>query len=104
VERRRRQPDRAILNTDQRIAGFPVEQVDPAGLASAREAAPHLSVNLGIEQDDRRRKIVVPDIVSHRLEVPAVLPGRRLDGDDGRAVEVIARTHSAVEIRTGVAG
>src|SRR5690606_10505304 len=60
--------------------------------------------DLGVEQDDGVGRVVVPDVVVRLLEVPAVFPGRGVDGDDGRGEEVVAGTDGAVELRPGVAG
>ena len=58
---------------------------------------------IGVEQHDGIRRVVVPQIVMHLLEVPAVLARLRLDRDHRDAEEVVAGPHGAVQIGAGVA-
>src|SRR5262245_42949819 len=49
-----------------------------------------------------RAEIVVPDVVMHQLLVPEALAGRDVDGDERRAIEVVARArHADVIVLTG---
>src|SRR5690606_6909987 len=95
---------RSLLDADERRAVGAVEDVDPAGLARLREALAHHAVDFDVEQHDGARAVVVPDIVMHLLEVPAVFAGLRIDGDDRRGEEVVAGADRAVVVGTGIAG
>ena len=57
-----------------------------------------------VEQRARRWHVGVPEIVMHRLEVPQVLAGLRIDGDDRIGVDVVAGAVAAVVVGGGVAG
>ncbi len=95
---------RLLLDRQQRLAGLAVEQVEPAGLARLGEALALLAVDLDVEQHDRARRVVVPDVVVHLLEVPAVLAGLRVERHDRRGEEVVALAPRAVQVGGGVAG
>ena len=57
-----------------------------------------------VEQHDGIRRVVVPDVVMHLLEVPAVFAGLRLDRDDRRGVQVVAGANGAVVVGARIAG
>src|SRR6266508_181323 len=89
-----------LLDAVERLAGRPVEHVEPAGLARLRD--PLLSV--GVEQDDGTRRVVVPDVVVHLLEVPLELARLQVERADRRRIEVLAGALAAEPVRAGVAG
>ena len=93
----------ALIDADQRLAGDSIEDVSPAGLAHLRKAFALLASDLGIEQHHRVGRVIVPDVMVHFLKVPAVLAGARLNGDDGRGVQVVTTAHSTIEVRARVA-
>src|SRR5207245_2002376 len=57
-----------------------------------------------VEEHDRARGVVVPDVVVDHLVVPLVLAGLRVDRDDRRGEEVLAGALAAVEVVRRVAG
>ena len=92
-----------LLDADQRLAGLAIEDVGPARLADLAMPLRSLPSIRRVEQHDGIRRVVVPDVVMHLLEVPAVLAGLRVDRDDRDAEEVVAGAHGAVEIGARVA-
>ena len=50
---------------------------------------------LQVDEQRRRLRVVVPDVVMHELEVPEILAGVRVDGDDRRREQVVAGTIDA---------
>ncbi len=75
------------------------QPVLPTSAIALRVAAVHAHVH----QHDRVGGVVVPEVVMHFLEVPAVLAGRGVDRDDRRRVEVVARAVRAVVVGARVA-
>ncbi|HEY0339341.1 MAG TPA: hypothetical protein VGC34_00925, partial [Steroidobacteraceae bacterium] len=63
--------DRFLVDSQQRFARGAIEDVDPTRLGDFGEGLARLAVDVGIEQDDRVRRVVIPDIVVDLLEVPA---------------------------------
>ena len=95
---------RALLHRIERHAGLAVQQEDVAhlgALSHGRCAATHTR---NLEQRGRGRRVVVPDVVMHRLEMPRDLPGLDRQRHGGAAVVVDAMTLAAVEIRPRIAG
>src|SRR5215207_2805563 len=95
---------RLLLDRQQRLARLPVEEVEPAGLRCLGNPLVLLAVDLDVEEDDRAGRVVVPDVVVHLLEVPAVLTGLRVDRDNRGGEEVVAPPPAAVQVGGGVAG
>ena len=93
-----------LVDADERLAGRAVEDVDPTRLARLGDSFARNAVVLQIEQHDGARAVVVPDVVMHLLEVPAVFPGLRLDRDDRCRVQVVALAHGTVVVGARVAG
>ena len=79
-----------------------VEQVEPAGLAGLADALPLDAVDLDVEDQRRRRAVVVPDVVVNHLVVPAVLALVEADRDHRGREQVQPR--SAAGPRVGVRG
>ena len=50
-----------------------------------------LPFRVDVDQRRVRAEIVVPDVVMHELLVPQALAGGDVDGDERRAIEVVAR-------------
>ena len=57
-----------------------------------------LAVDVDVDEDRRRRKVVVPHAVMHALEVPRALAGLRVDRHDRLGEQVRAGAMAAVEI------
>ena len=95
---------RPFFNAYQGRAGNAVENVNPTGLAGLGQGLALAALEIHIEQDHRVRRIVVPDIVVHLLEMPTVFAGVSINGYDGRGEQVVAGADGAVVIRAGVAG
>src|SRR6202011_567138 len=73
---------RALLDTDERFAVGAVEDVDPLGAASLSDALAGLAVDYGVEEDDRTRCVIVPDVVMHLLEMPSIRAGLGVHRED----------------------
>src|SRR5581483_7055630 len=94
----------SLLDTDQRLAGHAVEDVGPPGLGDLNESLHRLAVDLRVEQYDRIRGVIVPDVVMNLLEVPTVLARLGLDREDRHREQIVARSHVAVQIGRGITG
>src|SRR5688572_20870571 len=94
---------RYLVDGDERLARLAIEDVDVARLADLDDALAQPAVVHGVEQHDGIRRVVVPEIVMHLLEVPAVPARLHLDRDHRDAEEIVAGPHGAVEIGTRVA-
>jgi len=73
---------RALLDTDQRFAVGAVEDVHPTGAAGFGKRLARLAVDDRIEQHDWARRIVVPDVVVHLLEMPSIRAGLGVHRED----------------------
>src|SRR6185436_8698997 len=78
--------------------------VGPAGLANFDDRFARTATQVHVHQDDGIDRVVVPDVVMHLLEVPAILARLELDGDHRRGVEIVAGAEGAVIVGRGVAG
>jgi hypothetical protein len=58
----------------------------------------------GVEEHDRARGVVVPDVVMDLLVVPLELPGLQVERHDRGCVEVLAGAAAAEEVAARVAG
>src|SRR6185437_4583847 len=85
--------DWLLLDADQRLAVGAIQEIAPAGLAALIDALTRLSVELRVEQHDRTRGIVVPDVVMDFLEMPAVLAGLVVDRHNRRGEQIVSWTH-----------
>ena len=92
-----------LLDADERFAVRPVENVDPAGLAGFGDGLAVLAADLDVEQHYRVGGVVVPDIVMHLLEMPAVFAGMDIQREHRRGEQVVSGAHVAREIGAGVA-
>ena len=85
-----------------RLAIGPIEHVDPTSLARFGDGLDRLAIDRRVVQDGRARRVEVPDIVVHLLEVPRV-GAIHVQRDHRHAEQVVARSHGAVVVRAGVA-
>src|SRR6185437_854328 len=90
---------RALLNRKQRLSGLPVKDKDEARFREHDHGRHVTSIAPNVDEDWRRRYIVVPKIMVHGLELPLQPPGLRFQGDDGVRVKIGAVTITAVVIR-----
>src|SRR3982751_415387 len=56
------------------------------------------AVDRDVEEIGGHRGVVVPDVVMHKLIVPATLPRLHVQGNETSAEEIVARTMAAVFI------
>ena len=59
------------------------------------------AVHDDVHEERRGRRVVVPDVVVHELEVPAALARLHVERDDARAEEVVAGVEAAVVVDRG---
>ena len=59
------------------LPGLPIEDVGPAGLADFGDRLARAAADVHVHQDDGIGRVVVPDVVMHLLEVPAIFSGLR---------------------------
>ena len=89
------------------ISGLPLVRssiyTQPVRPASASRLA-RLAVDHRIEQHHRACRVIVPDVVVHLLEMPAVCAGLGIDRHDRGAEQVVALAHRAVIVRPAIAG
>src|SRR4030095_8832541 len=83
--------DRSFFDAEDGLSRFAVENKHPALLVHRRKCGNGFSVLLDIEQNWRRWKIRVPEIVMDCLEVPLQLSSLGVDRNDGVAEEIIPR-------------
>ena len=95
---------RAFFDSDQRFAVGAVEDVNPAGLAGFGDPLARLTVDHGVEENDRARRVIVPDVMVHFLKVPDIFPGLGLQSDDRDTEEVVAFAPRAVVVGPAIAG
>ena len=81
---------------EDRLAGDAIEDEHQRHLRHHRDRGNGAAVALDVDQRRRRRHVVVPEVVMNELPVPLQLPGRRVERDDGVAVEVRALAIPAV--------
>ncbi len=93
-----------FINAHQGLTCGAIQDIYPAGLAGLRNAFAWHAVLVDVEQDHRIRCIVVPDVVMHFLEVPAISAGLHIQRNDRGSKQVVAMAHIAVVIRAGIAG
>ena len=85
---------RALLDREERLAAAPVEQEQVAHLGGLGERRDRPAGPGELEERRLRGRVVVPEVVVHRLEVPARATGARVERDD-RARVVVERRCAA---------
>src|SRR5258705_7192014 len=93
--------DRTLLDAEYRLPVRAIEDEHVAALADRRERRDRPASLSDVDQARRGREIDVPDVVMHGLEVPSVLPGGDIDGNDGVGEQVVARAIAAPVVRGG---
>ena len=93
--------DPTLLDAEHRLSVRSIEDEQVAALADRRERGNRPASLSDVDQPGRGRLIDVPDVVMHGLEVPAVLPGGDIDGNDGVAEQVAAGAIAAPVVRGG---
>src|SRR6185436_3587363 len=78
----RRLRDRSLLDRPYRLAGPAIEYVDEPLLADLHHGIDPPSIHRDRAQRRRRREVVVPQTVVHRLEMPDALAGRGVKADE----------------------
>jgi hypothetical protein len=58
----------ALVNSDQRLPVGAIEDIDPPGLPGLCDAFAGLTVDNGVEEHDRARRIVVPEVMAYVSE------------------------------------
>src|SRR5439155_18289814 len=82
--------NRLLLDANQRLPVGPIQEIKKTGLPSMDQNSTCATAILDVGEDGRRRKVVVPDIVMHRLKVPLVGAGLEIERDDGCREEIVA--------------
>ncbi len=77
-----------LLDRPDRLAGLAIQHEQQALLRRLRERLDRLAVLDRVDEDRRRRDVVVPQRMMRRLEVPAALAGLQIDRDDALAVKI----------------
>ncbi len=95
---------RLLHHRPDRLAGVAVVGIQVRLLGHLEEARDAAAADVDVEQDGRRRVVVVPDVVLHRLLVPHPFAGLDVERDDARAEEVVAGTEAAVVVDGGAVG
>ena len=95
---------RLLVNADERLPGLAIEDVGPAGLSHFGDRLARTAAHVHVHEDDRIDRVVVPDVVMHLLEVPAIFPGGELDRQHRGRVQVVAGAEGAVVVGSGIAG
>ena len=94
----------ALLDRPHGLAGLAVEDVGEGLLADLGYGLDPLPVDLDVEEDRSAGEVVVPESVPHRLEVPLLLAGRGVDGDQALGVEIVPVAVAAVVVAGRRAG
>ena len=93
--RLRRRPH---FHRPDRFAGVAVVGVDVGLLGDLEQARDAPAADVDVEQDRRRRRVVVPDVVLDQLLVPDPLAGLHVQRDDAGAEQVVAGAEAAVVV------
>ncbi len=88
----------------QRYAAGAIEQVEVTGFGDGRDTLARHAVELGVEQDRRVWRVIIPNIVAHELEVPAILTCRDVEREHRSREQVVTRADRAVQVGAGIAG
>ena len=84
----RHRPDRLSRHT--------IEGVEPALLGALRDRLATHAIHGDVDQVRRHRRVVIPDVVMHHLEVPLPLARLRIQCDQRVAEQVVAGAMAAV--------
>ena len=96
--------DRAFLDRPDRLARLTVEDVRESLLRHLGDRVNRAAVDGNRHQVGRRREVVVPDAVVHRLKMPLALAGRRIEADERFGEEIGAQPASAPVVAARGAG
>ena len=89
---------RPLFYGPDRLAGHPVEHIGERLLARLGDRLDLASVDGDVDQIACRRKVVVPEPVMDRLEMPDALAGLGVDADDALGEQVVPMPHPAVPV------
>src|SRR3989442_1146638 len=95
--------DRLFFDTEYGLSSEAIKDEYPAHFACLRESRDLLSILHNFEKTWGRRKVVVPNFVMYRLEIPLELSGFGVDRDDRVAEQIITRPIATIHIRAGAA-
>src|SRR5262249_44645517 len=93
----------ALLDADQRFAVGAVHDIDPAGATGLGRGLARLAVDDGVEQKNRARRVVVPNVVVHLLEVPGIGAGLGVDREERGAKKIVPFAHRSVVVGPAIA-
>src|SRR5258708_6273300 len=93
-----------FFHAKNRLAVFAIQNKEIASLRSHANRGNSLAVAIHVEQDGRRRHIVVPEIVMHSLEMPHALAYIGAKSHYRDCKQVVAQALAPVEIGTGASG
>ena len=93
-----------LFQRPDRLARPAVEDEGEAVLGHLRDRGKRGPVAFQVDQDGRRRHVVVPQVVAHELLVPDALARAAVEGHERAGEEVVALSVAAVEIARGRRG
>ncbi len=96
IDQRRRHP--VLRDRKERRAGFTIEQPHVSRLGRLRERVDGLSMTYHGDERRRRRKVHVPEVVPHALEMPDTLSRTRVEREDRVRKKIVAEPIGAIEI------
>jgi hypothetical protein len=96
--------DRSLLDRPDRLARRAIEHVREGLLRHDGDRLDRPAVHHEINEQRRRRRVVVPQPVMHELEVPDPLSRLGIEADQALGEEVAAGTMAAVVVVGGSAG
>ena len=96
--------NRALFDADQWLSGDPVKDIHPARLARLCKSFSQNTLILQVEQDNRIRRIEIPDVVVNLLEVPAVLTRIGVKSNNRGCEQIVTGPDCAVVVRPRITG
>src|SRR5262249_17370704 len=87
---------RTFFDAEERLAGFAIQDVHVTGLRGQRQGGDGAAIAHDVEQTRRGRRIVIPEDVMDRLEVPLVRARLDIHGDHRVSEQVRAFAVSSV--------
>ena len=81
-----------------RLAGLTIQHEQQALFGGLRQRFDRSTILDGVDEDRRRRNVVIPQRMMRRLKVPAPFAGADVDRDDALAVEIRAGPKAAVHV------